>query len=92
MIAPSVSSRRAIVLRKALLRLHVGGDRPEERRLRLVRPVGAAEALDGGIGLPARLQQIVDAQALVLGGQVRVVAAPGAAGIGEDEDALQHRP
>src|SRR3546814_11409689 len=47
---------------KALLRLHIGGDRTEERRLRLVGPVGAAQALDGGVGFPARLQEIVDAQ------------------------------
>jgi hypothetical protein len=38
---------------EALLGLHVGGDRPEQRRLRLVGAVGAAEALDGGVGLPA---------------------------------------
>ena len=50
---------------KSLLRLHVGRDRAEERRLRLVRPVGAAEPLDRGVGLPARLEQIVDAQAPV---------------------------
>ena len=41
---------------EALLGLHVGGDRPEQRRLRLVGAVGAAEALDGGIGLPAGLR------------------------------------
>src|SRR3546814_1766828 len=34
------------------------------------------------------LKQIVDAQALVPGGKVGVVAAAGAAGVGEDEDAL----
>src|SRR3546814_9803688 len=37
---------------------------------------------------PAGLQQIVNAQAPVPGTEVGVVAAPGAAGIGEDEDAF----
>ena len=50
-----------------LLRLNVGGDWPEQRRLCLVRPIAAAQALDGGVGLPARLQQVVDAQPLVPG-------------------------
>ena len=73
---------------KALLGLHVGGDGPEQRRLRLVGAVGAAESLDGGVGLPAGLEQIVDAQAPVLRRELGVIAAPGAAGVGEDEDAL----
>src|SRR5581483_7417344 len=38
---------------KAFLRLHVCRDRPEQRRLCLVGAVGATEALDGGIRLPA---------------------------------------
>src|ERR1700704_6856445 len=40
---------------EALLSLHVGGDRPEQGRLRLVGAIAAAQALDGRIGLPARL-------------------------------------
>ena len=54
---------------EALLGLHVGRDRPEQRRLRLVGAVGAAETLDGGIGLPAGLKKIVNAQAAVPGRQ-----------------------
>ena len=73
---------------EALLGLHVGGDRPEQRRLRLVGAVGAAEALDRGIGLPAGLEQIVDAQAPVPRRELGVIAAPGAARVREDEDAL----
>src|SRR3546814_16075844 len=46
---------------KALLRLHIGGARTEERRLSLVGPVGAAHALDGGVGFPARPPDIVHA-------------------------------
>jgi hypothetical protein len=44
---------------KALLGLDVGGDRPEQRRLRLVGAVRAAKALDGGVGLPARFEQVL---------------------------------
>ena len=73
---------------KALLGLHVGGDRPEQRRLRLVGSIAAAQALDGGVGLPSRLQQIMDAQPLVPGGEIGMVAAAGAAGIGKHENAL----
>ena len=73
---------------ESLLGLHVGGDRPEQGRLRLVGAVGAPEALDGGVGLPAGLQQIVHAQALVPRAEVGVVAAPGAAGVAEHQDAL----
>ena len=56
---------------EALLGLHIGGNRPEQGRLRLVGPVAAPQALDGRIRLPARLQQIVNAQALVPGCQGR---------------------
>ena len=44
---------------EALLGLHIGGDRPEQRRLRLVGAVGAAQSLNGGIGLPSGLQQVM---------------------------------
>ena len=71
-----------------LLGLDVGRDRPEQRRLRLVGAVGTAETLDGGIGLPARLQQIVHPQPLVLRRKVGMVAAPGAAGVREHQNAL----
>ena len=73
---------------EALLALDVGRDRAEHRRLLLVGAVRAAEALDRGIGAPAGLQQVMDALALVLAGEIGVIAAPGAAGVGEDQDAL----
>ena len=69
---------------KTLLAFDVGGDGPEHRRLFLVGAVGAAESLDRGIGAPAGLQQIMDALSLVLAREIGVIAAPGAAGIGED--------
>ena len=50
---------------KALLGLDVGRDRPEQRRLGLVGAVGAPKPLDRPVGLPAGLEQIVDAQAAV---------------------------
>ena len=62
---------------------------PEQRRLRLIGAVGAPETLNGGVGLPAGFEQVMDTQALVPRRQVRVIAAAGAAGVGEDEDALQ---
>ena len=73
---------------EALLRLDVGGDRTEQRRLRLVGAVRAAEALDGGVGLPARFEQIMDAETAVLRAEIGVVGPAGAAGVREDEDAL----
>ena len=73
---------------KALFRLHVGRDRPEQRRLRLVGAVGAAQALDGGVRLPAGLEQVVDPQPAIPRRQFGVVAAARAAGIAEDKDAL----
>ena len=73
---------------KPLLALHVGRDRAEDGRLLLVGAVGAAETLDRRVGLPARFQQIVDPLALVATAAIGVIAAPGAAGIGEDQDAL----
>jgi DNA-binding XRE family transcriptional regulator len=65
LIAPSVSSRRAMVERKRFSAWTSVAIGPEQRRLRLVGAVGAAQALDRGVGLPARLEQIVDAQPLV---------------------------
>ena len=73
---------------EALLALDVGRDRAKHRRLLLVGAVRAAEALDRRIGFPARLQQVMDAPALVPAAEIGVIAAPGAAGIGEHQDAL----
>ena len=74
---------------KTLLGLDVGRDRAEQRRLRLVGAIGAAEALDRGIGLPAGFQEIMDAEPPVLRREIGMVAAPGAARIREDQDALR---
>ena len=77
---------------EAFFRLHIGGDRAKQRRLRLIGAVGAPQPLNGRVGLPAGLQQIVNAQAAVLGRQFGMIGAPGAAGVGEDENALDDRP
>jgi hypothetical protein len=63
-------------------------DRTEHRRLLLVGAVRAAETLDRRVGLPARFQQVMHPLALVAAAAIGVIAAPGAAGIGEDQDAL----
>jgi hypothetical protein len=81
-MAPSVSSRRAMVDRKRFSAFTLVAIGRNKRRLRLVGAVGATKALDGGVGLPARLEQIVDAQPLVPCREVGVIAAPGAASIG----------
>src|SRR3546814_2544574 len=73
---------------KAFLRLHVGRDRSEHRRLLLVRAIGAPEALDRGIGLPSRLEQIMDASPLVLRPEIGMIGAARSAGFREDKDAL----
>ena len=44
-----------------------------------MRTVGAPEALDGLVGPPSRLQQIVDAALGVGAGKIGVIAAPGPA-------------
>src|SRR5690606_11015578 len=61
--------------KKALLGLHVRGDGAEQRRLRLIGAVGAAEALDRGVGLPARFEEVMDAQALIFRAPVGMVGA-----------------
>ena len=61
------------------LPLHVCRHGPEQGRRSLVRPVGSAEALDGLVGPPARLQQIVDAALGIGAGEIGVIAAPGPA-------------
>ena len=73
---------------EALLALDVGRDRPEHRRLLLIGAVRAPQSLDGSIGAPAGFEQVMDALPLVLAGEVGVIAAPGAAGVGEDQNAL----
>src|SRR3546814_2550931 len=73
---------------EALLRLHVGRHRPEQRRLLLVGAVGPPEPLDRAVGLPASLQQIMDTQPLVPRAEIGMVAAAGAARVRADKHAL----
>ena len=73
---------------EALLRLHVGRYRAEQRWLLLIGAVGAAKALNGGVGLPACFEQVVDAAALVLHAKVGMIGPARAASLGEDEDVL----
>ena len=73
-----VSRRRATVDRKRF-DLHIGGDGPEQRRLRLISAVGAAQSLDRSIGLPSGFKQIVHAQPSILRRQLRVIGTPGTA-------------
>ena len=73
---------------KALLRLHIGGHRTKPGRLRLVGAVGPPEALDGVIGLPPRLEQVVDPQSAVPCSEIGMVGSPRAPGVGKDEDPL----
>ena len=73
---------------KAFLAFDVGRDRTEHRRLFLIGAIGAPQSLDRGIGAPAGLEQIMDALALILAGEIGVITASGAAGVGEYEDAL----
>jgi hypothetical protein len=49
----------------------------------LVGPVGPAKPLYGRISLPSGLYQVMNPLALVLLGQVCMVALPGASGLGE---------
>src|SRR5262249_44282705 len=74
---------------KAFFRLHVGRNRPEERRLRLVGAVGTTKALDGGIRLPAGFEEIVDAQPAIPRRQFGVIATAGAACVAENKDKLR---
>src|SRR5882672_6573338 len=73
---------------KAPFRLYVCRDGAKQGRLRLVGAVGATQALNGGVRLPARLDQIMHTQATVPGRQFGVVAAAGPASVRENEDAL----
>src|SRR3546814_8860745 len=76
---------------EALLGLHIGGDRPEQRRLRLIGAVGAAKTLNGGVGLPSGLEQVMDAQPTVPRRKLGVIAAARAACLGEGADALDRK-
>src|SRR3546814_19479963 len=76
---------------EALLRLHIGRDRPEQRWLLLIGTVGAAEPLDRSIGFPACFEQIMDAAALVRGAKIGMIAAPRSTGFGEDERSEERR-
>ena len=73
---------------ETLLALDVGGDGTEQRRLRLVGAVRAAEPLDGGVGAPAGFEHVMDAKPLIPDAEIRMVGAAGAAGVGEHQDAL----
>ena len=87
-IAPNESSLRAMVAmnrRSPFTSVVTGRNSGAEG---LVRPVGAAEPLDRLVGAPAGLQQIVDAPLGVGAGKIGVIAAAGAAGHGERQDAL----
>src|SRR3546814_19708050 len=70
---------------EALLRLHIGRDRPEQRWLLLIGTVGAAEPLDRSIGFPACFEQIMDGAALVRGAKIGMIAAPRSTGLGQEE-------
>ena len=53
--------------------------------------MGAAQALDRLVGPPARFQQVMDTPRGIAAAAIGVIAAPGAAGHGEDEDAFLTR-
>ena len=57
--------------------------------MRLIGAVGTAQSLDGRIGLPSRFQEIMDSEPSVPCREVSVIGTPGAASVGEDEDALR---
>ena len=50
--------------------------------------VGASQSLDRLIGAPAGFQQIVDAPRGIGAAEIGMIAAPGAAGLAEHEDAF----
>ena len=70
------------------LALHIRGDGAEQGGRGLVRSMGAAQSLDRLVGPPARLQQVMDTPRGIAAAEIGVIAAPGAAGHGEDEDAF----
>jgi hypothetical protein len=61
-------------------------DGPKQRRLRLVGPVGAAEALNGGVCFPTGFEQVMDAQSPIPRRQLGMIAAPCAACFREHQD------
>ena len=73
---------------EAPLALHIRGDRAEQGGRGLVRSMGAAQSLDRLVGPPARFQQVMDTPRGIAAAEIGVIAAPGAAGHGEDEDAF----
>ena len=74
---------------EALLAVEVGGRELDDRRRGLVGAVRPPEALHRLCRLPPGLHQVVNPPAALRGGGVvGVVARPGAAGIGEDQNRL----
>ncbi len=73
---------------EALLAMHVRSADPKERCADLSRAMRAAQPLDGRIGAPAGLQQVVPAPFLVLRRLRRVIGPARPARIGEDQDIL----
>ena len=73
---------------KALLGLHICRNGAKQRRLRLVGTIRATQALDGGVGFPARLEQVMNTQPAIPSRQFGMLASARAAGVAEDEDAL----
>src|SRR6267378_8475980 len=67
---------------KALLCLHIRGDRPEQGWLCLVGAVRAAQALNGGVRLPAGLEQVVNPQSTISCRQLGMVAPARTARVG----------
>jgi hypothetical protein len=75
-----------------LLALQVGGDEVEDRRAGLAGAMRAAEALHRLVGAPAALHQVVRAaRGLAARADRGVVAAAGAARLGEHQDRLLAR-
>ena len=73
---------------EALLAGDIAGHHPEKRCGCLVRAMGAAKALNGGIRAPARLEEIVMPPGLVSRLEIGVIGPAGAAGAGEHQDVL----
>ncbi len=67
---------------------NIGGHRAEQRGRCLIGAVGSAKPLNCGIGPPARLKEKVDPAHLVLCGEVGMITATGATGIGENQNPL----
>ena len=71
-----------------LLSLQVGRDENPLGGLLLVGPVGPSEALNGPVGSPPGLHEVLAPQFLILGCEIRVVASSRSACVGEDKDFL----